>query len=62
MGMPAHDLSADWTAEMAIALPADGNRYEVLDDSTKGLQATLCLDLQFPDRPVKGVDLPQVQP
>lgn len=29
MGMPAHqDL---WTAEMARALPDDGNRYEVLD-------------------------------
>jgi Uma2 family endonuclease len=29
--MPVHDLSAEWTAEMAIALPADGKRYEVLD-------------------------------
>ena len=31
MGMAAHDLSAEWTAEMALALPDDGNRYEVLD-------------------------------
>lgn len=29
MGMPAQHT--DWTAEMAIALPYDGNRYEVLD-------------------------------
>lgn len=29
MGMPAHDT--EWTAEMAMALPDDGNRYEVLD-------------------------------
>ena len=29
MGMPA--LQTDWTAERALALPADGNRYEVLD-------------------------------
>ena len=31
MGMPGEDVSHDWTAERAIALPADGNRYEVLD-------------------------------
>lgn len=29
MGMPAQQ--SEWTAEEAIALPADGNRYEVLD-------------------------------
>lgn len=29
MGMPAHDTQ--WTADMARALPDDGNRYEVLD-------------------------------
>jgi Uma2 family endonuclease len=29
MGMPAEML--EWTADMARALPADGNRYEVLD-------------------------------
>jgi Uma2 family endonuclease len=29
MAMPAP--ATEWTAEMAIALPADGNRYEVLD-------------------------------
>lgn len=29
MGMPA--LQTNWTAERALALPADGNRYEVLD-------------------------------
>jgi len=29
MAMPAQSL--DWTAAAAIALPADGNRYEVLD-------------------------------
>jgi Uma2 family endonuclease len=29
MGMPAPQL--EWTAEMAMALPEDGNRYEVLD-------------------------------
>ncbi len=29
MGMPAQDTQ--WTAEMARALPDDGNRYEVLD-------------------------------
>jgi hypothetical protein len=29
MGMPAPHT--DWTAEMARALPDDGNRYEVLD-------------------------------
>lgn len=29
MGMPAHQT--EWTAEMARALPDDGNRYEVLD-------------------------------
>ena len=29
MGMPAQQ--AEWTAEMARALPEDGNRYEVLD-------------------------------
>ena len=29
MGMPAQQT--EWTAEEAIALPADGNRYEVLD-------------------------------
>jgi len=31
MGMSAQDVSHDWTAEMAMALPDDGNRYEVLD-------------------------------
>lgn len=30
MAMPAQ-LQPEWTAERAIALPADGNRYEVLD-------------------------------
>ncbi len=29
MAMPAHSL--DWRADAAIALPADGDRYEVLD-------------------------------
>jgi Uma2 family endonuclease len=29
MGMPAHET--EWNTEMARALPADGNRYEVLD-------------------------------
>lgn len=29
MAMPAHTL--EWTADMARALPDDGNRYEVLD-------------------------------
>jgi hypothetical protein len=29
MGMPAK--ISEWTAEMARALPDDGNRYEVLD-------------------------------
>jgi Uma2 family endonuclease len=29
MGMPAHHTA--WTAEKALALPNDGNRYEVLD-------------------------------
>jgi Uma2 family endonuclease len=29
MGMPAPQL--EWTAERATAIPADGNRYEVLD-------------------------------
>ncbi len=29
MGMPAQHT--EWTADMAIALPVDGNRYEVLD-------------------------------
>jgi len=29
MGMPA--VQDDWTVERALALPADGNRYEVLD-------------------------------
>lgn len=29
MGMPAKQT--EWTAEMARALPEDGNRYEVLD-------------------------------
>lgn len=29
MGMPAQQ--SGWTAEEAIALPVDGNRYEVLD-------------------------------
>jgi len=29
MGMPAE--ITEWTAEMARALPDDGNRYEVLD-------------------------------
>src|SRR5512132_3356735 len=29
MGMPAQE--SEWTAEMAMALPDDGNRYEVLD-------------------------------
>lgn len=31
MGMSAHDVSTEWTAEQALALPEDGNRYEVLD-------------------------------
>jgi len=31
MGMSAQDVSHDWTAERALALPDDGNRYEVLD-------------------------------
>jgi len=31
MGMSAQDVSSDWTAELAMALPDDGNRYEVLD-------------------------------
>ena len=30
MGMPV-SRTAEWTAEMALALPADGNRYEVLE-------------------------------
>lgn len=30
MGMPVSQ-QVEWTAEQAIALPADGNRYEVLD-------------------------------
>lgn len=30
MGMPV-SRTAEWTAEMALALPDDGNRYEVLD-------------------------------
>ncbi len=31
MGMSAHDLSTDWTVDRALAIPDDGNRYEVLD-------------------------------
>ena len=31
MAMPAHVLDMDWTVERALALPDDGNRYEVLD-------------------------------
>jgi len=31
MGMSAQKVSHDWTAERALALPDDGNRYEVLD-------------------------------
>jgi Uma2 family endonuclease len=31
MAMPAHRTDIEWTAEMARALPDDGNRYEVLD-------------------------------
>ncbi|HET8769683.1 MAG TPA: Uma2 family endonuclease [Gemmatimonadaceae bacterium] len=29
--MSAHDLSTDWTVDRALAIPDDGNRYEVLD-------------------------------
>ena len=31
MAMPVHHADLDWTAERALALPNDGNRYEVLD-------------------------------
>lgn len=31
MSMPAHAPDLDWTVERALALPDDGNRYEVLD-------------------------------
>jgi Uma2 family endonuclease len=31
MSMPAFVLDSEWTAERALALPDDGNRYEVLD-------------------------------
>ncbi len=31
MAMPARVQDQEWTAERAIALPDDGNRYEVLD-------------------------------
>jgi Uma2 family endonuclease len=31
MAMPAHVQDQEWTAERALALPEDGNRYEVLD-------------------------------
>jgi Uma2 family endonuclease len=31
MAMPVRDLDLDWTVERALALPGDGNRYEVLD-------------------------------
>lgn len=31
MAMPVHAPQLDWTVERALALPEDGNRYEVLD-------------------------------
>jgi Uma2 family endonuclease len=31
MAMPVHSPDLDWTVERALALPEDGNRYEVLD-------------------------------
>ncbi len=31
MGMPALDLSRRWTREEVLALPDDGNRYELVD-------------------------------
>lgn len=31
MAMPVHAPDLDWTVERALALPEDGNRYEVLD-------------------------------
>jgi Uma2 family endonuclease len=31
MAMPARVADLDWTVERALALPDDGNRYEVLD-------------------------------
>ena len=31
MAMPVHAPDVDWTVERALALPEDGNRYEVLD-------------------------------
>ena len=31
MAMPVHAPDLDWTADRALALPSDGNRYEVLD-------------------------------
>jgi Uma2 family endonuclease len=31
MAMPVHVPDLDWTVERALALPDDGNRYEVLD-------------------------------
>jgi Uma2 family endonuclease len=31
MAMPARVPDLDWTVERALALPEDGNRYEVLD-------------------------------
>lgn len=31
MAMPVHAPDLDWTVDRALALPSDGNRYEVLD-------------------------------
>lgn len=31
MAMPVHVPNLDWTVDRALALPSDGNRYEVLD-------------------------------
>lgn len=31
MAMPVHVPDLDWTVDRALALPSDGNRYEVLD-------------------------------
>lgn len=31
MAMPVQSPDLDWTVERALALPDDGNRYEVLD-------------------------------
>jgi Uma2 family endonuclease len=31
MGMPAQDLTRRWTREEVLALPDDGNRYELVD-------------------------------